>query len=153
MKRKKCTKCGRTLSLKRFNRCYGKLRANCKNCDYLRCKKWLRDNPGYQRRRYQKRGLRKWFSEYRKKRKKQTTEIQRRCYVKNRHKERARQRVKYAIKHGQLKRPRHCMINNKNCSGKIHAHHIDYRKPLEVVWLCNAHHEGWHRVFKTEDSK
>lgn len=28
---------------------------------------------------------------------------------------------------------------------KIHAHHDDYSKPLNVRWLCNTHHDEWHR--------
>lgn len=31
------------------------------------------------------------------------------------------------------------------------AHHCDYRYPLDVMWLCQGHHDAWHRVFKTED--
>jgi len=26
----------------------------------------------------------------------------------------------------------------------IHAHHDDYLKPLNVRWLCAAHHKQWH---------
>lgn len=26
----------------------------------------------------------------------------------------------------------------------IHAHHDDYAKPLNVRWLCAAHHRQWH---------
>tara|TARA_R110001606_G_C14904186_1_gene594414 strand:- start:40 stop:468 length:429 start_codon:yes stop_codon:yes gene_type:complete len=26
----------------------------------------------------------------------------------------------------------------------IHAHHDDYAKPLNVRWLCPAHHKEWH---------
>ena len=26
----------------------------------------------------------------------------------------------------------------------IHAHHDDYSKPLNVRWLCAAHHKQWH---------
>ena len=27
----------------------------------------------------------------------------------------------------------------------VHAHHDDYAKPLNVRWLCAAHHQQWHR--------
>ena len=27
---------------------------------------------------------------------------------------------------------------------KIHAHHDDYLKPLDVRWLCTIHHGEWH---------
>ena len=28
---------------------------------------------------------------------------------------------------------------------KIHAHHCDYSKPLDVMWLCQTHHLEWHK--------
>ncbi len=27
----------------------------------------------------------------------------------------------------------------------VHAHHDDYAKPLDVRWLCPAHHRQWHQ--------
>jgi len=27
------------------------------------------------------------------------------------------------------------------CGGKAEVHHLDYRQPLKVVWLCKKHHE------------
>ena len=27
---------------------------------------------------------------------------------------------------------------------KADAHHQDYNKPLEVIWLCRKHHKEWH---------
>jgi len=29
---------------------------------------------------------------------------------------------------------------------KVHAHHCDYSKPMEVMWLCNDHHSAWHKT-------
>lgn len=30
------------------------------------------------------------------------------------------------------------------CNGKPEAHHPDYSRPLDVVWLCSAHHKQAH---------
>ena len=52
----------------------------------------------------------------------------------------------------------HNLVNNYLRLGKIerkpccvcgktetlHAHHNDYLKPLEIVWMCSAHHKQWH---------
>jgi len=52
----------------------------------------------------------------------------------------------------------HNIVNNSIRDGKlhsepcqicgsvdgIHAHHDDYAKPLNVRWLCAAHHRQWH---------
>ena len=29
---------------------------------------------------------------------------------------------------------------------RVHAHHDDYSKPLEVRWLCSKHHTEWHEL-------
>ncbi|WP_289281521.1 MULTISPECIES: hypothetical protein [unclassified Methylophaga] len=35
----------------------------------------------------------------------------------------------------------------EECGEKeVHAHHDDYAKPLDVRWLCNKHHNEWHRI-------
>lgn len=35
-------------------------------------------------------------------------------------------------------------------SAKVQAHHMDYAKPLEVIWLCAVHHGMYHRVTKNK---
>lgn len=46
-----------------------------------------------------------------------------------------------AIRDGKLKRAP-CEV----CGGeKSHAHHDDYALPLSVRWLCDYHHNEWHR--------
>jgi len=34
------------------------------------------------------------------------------------------------------------------CGGKAHAHHPDYDRPLDVVWLCPKHHREAHVLAK-----
>ena len=46
-----------------------------------------------------------------------------------------------AIRDGKLVR-QPCFI----CGGKSEAHHPDYSRPLDVVWLCDFHHKQAHNV-------
>jgi hypothetical protein len=53
----------------------------------------------------------------------------------------ARSAVSNAIRDGRLfKQP--CQVCS---SSKSEAHHLDYSKPLEVIWLCKLHHEEAHK--------
>lgn len=47
--------------------------------------------------------------------------------------------VKKSLRHGVLKK-KECAI----CGDKAQAHHEDYSKPLEVIWLCQTHHSNLH---------
>jgi hypothetical protein len=64
-----------------------------------------------------------------------------RAYYKFPEKDKARNKLKYEIKHGRiLKQP--CII----CGNiKSHGHHNDYKKPLNVIWLCDKHHKEIHK--------
>jgi len=70
-------------------------------------------------------------------------------YVKLPHvvpKEKARRAVRAALRIGSLKKqPCHCGET------KVEGHHPDYSKPLEVVWLCRAHHEDVHHKKHAEE--
>jgi len=35
------------------------------------------------------------------------------------------------------------------CNAKPEAHHPDYDRPLDVVWLCKKHHHQAHKLFRT----
>ena len=48
--------------------------------------------------------------------------------------------VSYAIKKGRLKKSCCIICANK----KSEAHHQDYNKPLEVIWLCKSCHKKLH---------
>lgn len=48
-----------------------------------------------------------------------------------------------AIRNGSLAHGP-CEMLSGYCSGRIHAHHDDYEKRLDVRWLCSAHHRRHH---------
>lgn len=55
---------------------------------------------------------------------------------------RARAAVNNAVRDGRLARAGTCA----RCArpGRLEAHHPDYDKPLDVVWLCPPHHRHAH---------
>jgi DNA-directed RNA polymerase beta' subunit len=58
----------------------------------------------------------------------------------------ARSLAKYAVKIGVLKKE-----GCKKCGDdNVHAHHDDYKKPLQVIWLCPKHHAERHREIGTK---
>jgi len=58
----------------------------------------------------------------------------------------ARKAVFQAILKKSLVRPEKCQMCNKEC--KPEAHHSDYEKPLEVIWVCKACHGAIHAELK-----
>ena len=55
--------------------------------------------------------------------------------------------VARAIKKGSLIKPEAC----SSCGGsepRIEAHHEDYNKPLEVIWLCSPCHNKADKLLK-----
>ena len=57
-------------------------------------------------------------------------------------KENTRKMAQRAIEAGKLKRQPCIRCGETN---DIHAHHDDYRKPMEVLWLCPLHHKQRHK--------
>ncbi len=60
------------------------------------------------------------------------------------HKWAARYAVSNALRDGKLKRGTECFFCA--ATGKLHAHHHDYSKPLDVFWLCPPCHGKLHVV-------
>lgn len=58
---------------------------------------------------------------------------------------RAQGLVQHALRAGRLqKQP--CWV----CGSSAVAHHADYDRPLDVVWLCQAHHKQAHALVANE---
>jgi len=76
---------------------------------------------------------------------KSSPEATARWRVKNKPKCAAHQAVNRAIKSGKLIRPDRCAI----CAtiGKVQAHHSDYTKPLDVIFVCGPCHKKLHSKF------
>ena len=58
----------------------------------------------------------------------------------------ARKMLERALKAGTITRPDHCQ--GPNCEGldsPLEAHHRDYDKPLDVLWLCAFCHRATHQ--------
>lgn len=70
-------------------------------------------------------------------------EASKRWKEQNKEKYYAHQKVKKAIQTGKLIRSEICDVCKKD--GKIEAHHEDYSKPLEVIWMCQYCHLYHHQ--------
>lgn len=130
---KTCFKCGEEKPLSAFYR--HKMMADghlnkCKECTKVDVHKNREKNIDHYRAYDRKRGNRLppgYCKEYRKK------------YP---NKYRAQRAVNNAIRSGKMKKMP-CEV----CGSEdhVHGHHDDYRYPLNVRWLCAAHHAQWHR--------
>lgn len=104
---------------------------------YMR--QWRKNNPGYFAKKSQEYKLRQLEinpAEYRNR-----NRLKRKKYVDNldnRKKLNARRAVKYAIEIGKLVKPTKC----EECmsASKLSAHHNDYNRKLEVLWVCSKCH-------------
>ncbi len=132
---KKCTKCHQLKPKEDFyKQKYGKdfLRASCKLCCNADSKLWFDNN-------FIKDGEKgkEWYKDNKNKRIKSINK-----WIKNNaHKRQAQEQVHRSIASGKLIRKPCAVCNNT----KTDAHHPDYSKPLEVIFLCRKHHIEIHR--------
>lgn len=63
----------------------------------------------------------------------------------------ARRKVAYAVKSGKMIKPIKCSECDRET--RLSAHHKDYSKPLEVLWLCGSCHKLKHPIKKPFDYK
>lgn len=76
--------------------------------------------------------------------KKRSAELKKSWQLKNKIKHAAHVIVGNAIAKGKLKKEP-CKI----CGDiKVDAHHDDYSKPLDIVWLCRKHHAEYHKELR-----
>jgi len=68
--------------------------------------------------------------------------------------DRAQNILELAIEKGIVERKVVCetcgIVNPRLKDGRtaVQSHHLDYNKPLDVMWLCQKCHHEWHKVNK-----
>lgn len=85
---------------------------------------------------------RDWFSRNKEKRVQKTSAW--RSAHPNRN--RAHKIVASALERGELKKPAACCRCGSSKAKRIDAHHDDYDKPLDVMWLCRSCHIARHKM-------
>lgn len=156
METKVCKKCGRELPISEFyvhkEMSDGHL-SFCKECVRARVHKHREDNIERIREYDRNRPNNKERNEKERKailadekRLKKYREQKREWGKLNRYKRNAHNKVKRAIKNGDIVKSCNCEICGKsNC--ELQAHHYDYSKPLDVIWLCTECHGKIHKQY------
>ena len=72
------------------------------------------------------------------------TEQSRRYRMKNKAKYTAQFTINNMIQRGEIIRPEICSMCGQR--GLINAHHHDYNKPLDVIWVCWECHNKIHNT-------
>lgn len=146
---KDCTRCSefREMSEFRPNR-QGNPAAECRHCDRDRAREWRLANPkrkAENNRRWREENpdaAREWEAAN----PERVHAMYQRSYSKDREKWAARRAVNSAVRYGRLVKPERCSrCESFTSSNKLHGHHRDYSKPLEVEWLCEDCHLEEHR--------
>lgn len=145
MEARVCTKCGESKPVLAFAlRSDGKLNLRCKECVNAYC----REHRAANREAYSERARARWrdrpdirerYRQFSKSPK--GVAAKRRWAERHPLKQYAHMKIADALKHGRMER-NPCEV----CGAwSAQAHHDDYTKPLDVRWLCPAHHAEWHR--------
>lgn len=157
--KKVCKRCGKTLDISRFYQ-HPQMKDGhlniCVDCVKERVRKHRIQNidaiRAYDRIRGRKPENVQKRKEYANRKKQEDPEAYRRYQLERQHRYRqkyrekniAHLRVARALQSGVLVRPSTCSKCGVCC--KPQAHHNDYSKPLDVVWLCGDCHAKEHRL-------
>lgn len=142
---KQCTKCKQVKSLDQFYRdprYANKLKAACKVCCTIQGQAWQRKHPESNRmavKRWQERNVeyrRAYQRKYSKEHRETVLAKERRHAILHPEKVQARSAARHSARNKKIER-QPCVICGAT---NVEAHHEDYSKPLNVIWLCKKHH-------------
>jgi hypothetical protein len=129
---KSCTGCGIAKPLGEFNRDSRQadgLRNRCRVCTRAEMAAWRAAHPDAQR---------QWLAANRQRQ----VEYDREQTARSPEKRRARRKLQWAVEVGTVVKPTTC--SSCGGEGRIEAHHDDYTKPYDVLWLCVGCHRRMH---------
>ena len=133
-----CVSCGTYLSDQNWS-IKSKSR-NCRPCQSKKSVEWARIN-----RQKKRDSNNKWHSKNAGNRAKKTALYRSR----NPNKKSAHNAVQSALRNGSMKKMP-CEVCGSTT--RIHAHHDDYEKQLDVVWLCHSHHMERHSMLRAREA-
>lgn len=71
--------------------------------------------------------------------------------LRNLHKAKAQGCLRDAVRNGFVEKPNKCFLCENEFDKKyIHGHHLDYSKPLKVVWVCRICHKKVHTILPVQ---
>ena len=148
--KKMCSRCGKNKELDMFYKKYSSRNgyaSECKACKLELCRKYRKTDKGRaveeRRRNTKKRKI--YLEEYYQsdKYKERVRSRNKRYYKKNQNKILAHRKLNNLIRVGKLVKPQECF--ECGAVARLDAHHEDYSKPLDVVWLCRSCHLKKHK--------
>lgn len=148
METKKCSECGRILPVSEFNKNRGSkdgLQNRCRECF-----------SSYNRKRYaaNREKFKADVKRYRAENPANELETRIKACERNPTQKNAYMAVAAAIRAGVIDKPDVCSGCGKHVSGKgLDAHHHDYAKPLDVIWLCKKCHRALDASRRTANGK
>ena len=161
-KMKTCSICGKEKADSEFHKnptCRDGLATYCKPCQNEKARKWRAENPDKIKESQRKTDIkgkdrkRKWreanaqkckesCKRWKARNAKHVRDYSEKYRSGNPEKIKARNTVNHAIESGKIKR-HPCSVCGS--TENLDAHHEDYSKPLNVVWLCRTHHARLHK--------
>ena len=138
---KRCGKCGLHKPLAQFHKDKSRRDGRhpyCAECQTKKASQWCRDNRGRARINEKK---------YKRAHKIEIALRNRDYDVLNREKRNAHSKANQALKKGLIVKPLACACGR---AGRLHMHHEDYAKPLDVRWLCAFCHARHHAEEKRD---
>jgi hypothetical protein len=152
--KKRCNRCGEVKSLSEFHRqsnAKDGRQPKCKGCALALASAYYQANRDrvsqYHKKRYRadREAKKHQAKEWRLANPQRAAESSERSRERHPEKVKAREALNHAVAAGTVVKPDRCEdCGEPTESRRLHGHHEDYSKPLDVEWLCSACHGTRH---------